>query len=284
VTSLNDIVTPIDALAKYPKLMHGFTTRALGNLSFRTSPTGAGAKRALLAKTLGFGPERMFSVPLGHTNRVAVIENRGVLKKMNGRGYLSCEDLKIDEFPKITERLPDPGTITRFADGVIWNTPGIISLVITADCAAVAFYDPQTGACGNSHVGLLGAVNGLPSAMVKALGMHFGCRPESLEVVIYPCIRKCHYDVEKSLTWQTIKHDVFAAHGKENELYADGHFDLPGFITRELLKAGTGKEHIHDTGLCTVCRHDAFFSHVGAGTREAQAIEGRFGTVIGVRE
>ena len=202
---------------------------------------------------------------------------------MDARGYIPVETMVVDEFPVVTDRIPDPENIRRYADGVIWKEPGMYSLVITADCAAVGFYDPVTGACGNSHVGLLGAVNRLPEGMVQAMVKHFGCRPSDIEVVIYPCIRKCHYDVSRSMTWQTIKQDVFASYGSVNELYAEGHFDLPGMIIEQLAGAGISADHIHDTGLCTVCHYDGFYSHVGAGTREAQAVEGRFGTVMGLR-
>jgi hypothetical protein len=236
-----------------------------------------------MAEELRIDERSMFSIPLGHTNRVAVLEDRSVLDRMDARGYIPVETVAVDEFPVVTNRIPDPDNINRYADGVIWRQPGLYSLVITADCAAVGYYDPVTGACGNSHVGLLGAVNRLPQGMVWAMSRHFGCRPSDIEVVIFPCIRKCHYDVSNSMTWQSIKREVFAAYGNDNELYADGHFDLPGMITEQLAEAGISGDHIYDTGFCTVCRYDAFYSHVGAGSREAQSVEGRFGTVIGLR-
>lgn len=284
MTSLNDNIIPIDGLKKYPRLVLAYTTRTLGNLSFRTSPRGAGKSREHLAKELGISPGSMFSIPLGHTNRIAVFEDRSRLEQLDDRGYLPVEGLPVDEFPLVTDRLPDPDNRERYADGMIWREPDIYSLVITADCAAVGFYDPMTGACGNSHVGLLGAVNRLPEAMVASMVRHFGCRPSDVEVVIFPCIRKCHYDVSKSRTWQTIKRDTFDAYGEGNELYADGYFDLPGFIMWQLIASGIREDHVHDTGLCTVCRYGTFFSHVGAWLPGAQAKEGRFGAILGVRK
>ncbi len=279
----DDIVIPIDSLRRFADLAHGYTTRSLGDLSFRTSREEAGERRRKLASALDIDPLRMFSIPLGHTNRVAVLEHTNFLSGLNNHGYLSAEKVRVADYPMITDNLPDPEHIDRYADGVVWRFPDVFSLVITADCAAVAFYDPVTGACGNSHVGLLGAVNRLPEAMVTALQTNFDSDPADIEVIIYPCIRKCHYDVTRSRTWQLIKRDVFAAYGADNAFYAADQFDLPGFITWQLIEAGIQKSHIHDTWLCTVCHYDKFFSHVGAATSDAQAREGRFGAVIGVR-
>ena len=278
-----DIVIPIDSLRRFPDLVHGYTTRSLGDLSFRTSSEDASERRRILASALDIDPRRMFSIPLGHTSRVAVLERPDFLSLLNTHGYLSAERMRVTDFPTITDKLPDPDQMDRYADGVVWQFPDVFSLVITADCAAVAFYDPVTGACGNSHVGLLGAAHRPPEAIVTALRTNFHPDPPDIEVVIYPCIRKCHYDVTRSRTWQLVKQDVFAAYGADNTFYADNHFDLPGFITDQLMEAGIQESHIHDTWLCTVCHYDKLFSHVGAATPDAQAREGRFGAVIGMR-
>jgi copper oxidase (laccase) domain-containing protein len=283
VSITEDIVTLIDGLRRVPDLVHGYTTRSLGDLSFRTSGEAAGERRRTLASALDIDPMRMFSIPLGHTNRVVVLENPDFLSGINRHGYLSAEKVRVTDHPTVTDNLPDPEHSDRYADGVVWQFPDVFSLIITADCAAVAFYDPVTGACGNSHVGLLGAVNRLPEAMLTALQTNFDSDPADIEVVIYPCIRKCHYDITRSRTWQLIKQDVFAAYGADNAFFADNHFDLPGFVTHQLMEAGVRKSHVHDTWLCTVCHYDKFFSHVGATTPDAQAREGRFGAVIGVR-
>lgn len=281
--------TMIPTLARLPfwerhaGLIHGYTSRGMGNLSYRTAGKAeAEAGRERLSRELGIDAERMFSVPLGHSNKVAVLRDDTFLRRRDGKGYLRPEVQEIIGWPELTpqiyaEQLKD----REHVDGVVFSAPEVYSLIITADCAAVAFFDPVRQVCGNSHIGLVGAVNQLPRAMVAALVESFGSDPSDIEAVIFPCIRQCHYDTSNSRTWQRIKEDVFGAYGRENSFYVSGYFDLPGFIRWQLVEAGVSEKKICDTGLCTVCHADSFFSHVGAGSAEAQAVEGRFGAVIG---
>lgn len=282
---METIVTRVDAWRKHPELVQGYTDRLLGNLSYRSAARkDAYARRLRLAEELDIDPKRMFSIPLGHTNRVAILQDASFLDRLDGRGYLLADPAEIIDWPELTaEEYVDMPKESGYVDGVVFDVPDVYSLVITADCAAVGFYDPVRRVCGNAHAGLLGAVNQLPQAMVAAMVGGFGCRPTDIEAVIFPCIRQCHYDTSNSRTWLRIKEDVFAAYGEESPFYASGFFDLPGFIRLQLIESGLPENHIHDTGICTVCNYDAFYSHVGAGSAEAQAVEGRFGAVVGVR-
>ncbi len=278
-------VISIDAWRRHKNLVQGYTTRALGNLSYRSGEhEEADIRRQQMAHELKIEESRMFSIPLGHTNRVAVLKDDSFLSRLDERGYYEpSPDETVDPpdlTPEVYDRMPKD---RNYVDGVVFNVPEVYSLIITADCAAVGFYDPVTGVCGNAHVGLLGVVNQLPRAMVEVMTDEFGCEPATVEATIFPCIRKCHYDTSRSMTWQNIKEDMFAAYGEGNPLYMSGYFDLPGFIRLELLEAGVPEGNIFDSGLCTVCHSDQFYSHVGAGTSEAQAVEGRFGAVVGVR-
>ena len=306
-------VQPVQPWLKHRSLVHAYTTRTLGNLSYRSGTREeADAGRAVIARELGIERHVMFSIPLGHTNKVAVLrsgQRKGAGEKaapaegavdggggeegkagslsgrLDERRYLEPTKGETREWGELTPeayaRMPHD---RNYVDGVVFDRPGIYSLIITADCAAVGLYDPKTGACGNAHVGLLGAVNQLPQAMVAALEEEFGCEPENIEAVMFPAIRQCHYDLSRSMTWQTVREDVFAAYGEGNPFYMSGFFDLPGFIRLQLMERGVPEDQIFDTGLCTVCHYDKFFSHVGAESAEAQAIEGRFGAVVGRRE
>jgi copper oxidase (laccase) domain-containing protein len=280
---MSNIIYQIKSWRRYPSLVHGYSDRVLGDLLFRTSPSAdVQLRRARLAEALDIEPGSLFSIPLGHTNRVVVLHDPGFLGYLDKRGYLPVGQCAIVEHPRVSEK-GLPSAMAAYADGVVFDVRDAYSLIITADCATVSFYDSDLGVCGNAHVGLVGAVNGLPEAIVQAMSTEFGCRPESIEVVIYPCIRSCHYELNRSNTWLRIKEDVLAAYGGDNRFYADGYFDLPGFIIDQLCKCGVSSSNIHDTGLCTVCHYDRFFSHAGAAEPEAQQKEGRFGSIIGIR-
>jgi copper oxidase (laccase) domain-containing protein len=276
-------IQPVQPWLRHPNLVHAYTTRSLGNLSYRSGTREeADAGRDAIARELRIDKERMFSIPLGHTNKVVVVRDETVLDRVDDRGYLDPEVSETREFGGLTPDVYDQMPSDRnYVDGVVFDVPDLYSLVITADCAAVGFFDPKTGACGNAHVGLLGAINQLPQAMVAALEEEFRCEPANIEAVIFPAIRQCHYDLSKSMTWQNIREDVFAAYGEGNPFYLTGFFDLPGFIRLQLIERGIPETQIFDLGLCTVCCYDRFFSHVGAGTPQAQEREGRFGAVVG---
>ncbi|GEM_PF-3289403 len=279
------LVTIVEWWRRHPRLVQGYTSRRLGNLSYRTAPAAEAAERRVrLAAELGIDPGRMFSIPLGHTNRVVVLRDDSFLARRDRRGYVEPEADEILAWPVLTpEAYAAMPHDREYADGVVFAAANVYALVITADCAAVGFYDPVRQAAGNAHVGLLGAVNELPKGMVAALVESFGSRPADIEAVIFPCIRPCHYATANSQTWLRIRERVHAAFGEDNPLFASGYFDLPGMVRSQLRASGLLEEHIFDVGLCTVCNADTLFSHVAAGSAEAQAREGRFGAVMGFR-
>lgn len=279
---MEKIVTTSTSNHRPPYLVHGFTTRALGNLSYRSGTReNVTARRRELARDFDFDPEHLFTVPLTHSSRVAIVRDNSFLSEINGFGtYIPRQHEDVFHDPSITPVYTDE-EIAAGIDGVIFNISGILALIITADCAAVGLHDPVTKSCGLAHVGLLGAVNRLPVQMVLALAETFGSRPEDIEVIIFPAIRACHYDLSRSGMWQKIGAEVLAAYGTDSPFFASDHFDLPGFIADQLQSAGIPAPNIMDTGFCTVCDHDRFYSNVAARTPEAKAREGRFGAVLG---
>jgi copper oxidase (laccase) domain-containing protein len=115
-------------------------------------------------------------------------------------------------------------------DGLITNQRKISLGIHVADCCAVYIFDPKTPAIGLIHSGKKGTELAIASKAVQQMREHFGSNPAGLIVQLSPCIRPPHYEID------------FAAK------------------IAEQLRA-TGVKQIHDSGVCTACEIDRYYSY-----------------------
>ena len=267
---------------RYETLVHGFTTKKLGNLSFRA---GSGnrviARRKKLSTRLEFDWNNALLPPLTHSNNIVLIDDLASLVADENRIYKSGG--KIVNTTKHVDTVHNNPEWQAGIDGIITTTPNLFPVLLTADCAGLAFYPPPSGICGIAHIGVIGAINQLPKKMVYALEEFCGCSPTELKVALYPSIRRCHYNLSHSGAWKVINKDVKTYYGEANPYYADGYFDLQGFAVQQLLEAGIKKKAIFDTNFCTVCHYREFYSNLRADTPTKKRQEGRFASIIGRR-
>lgn len=151
-----------------------------------------------------------------------------VTEKDKGRGAKAWED----GFPE--------------TDGLITNIHHIPLMVVTADCAAVSFFDPVNQVIGIAHSGRKGTEAKISQKMIKLMQNEFKTKPEDLLVGIGPTIGFCHYEV-----------------------------DLVTQITGQLLEIGVEKTRIECSNLCTACHTDLFYSY-----RTENSQTGRFGNIL----
>lgn len=149
-----------------------------------------------------------------------------------------------------------PGEETP-ADGLITRMPGAVLGIQTADCIPVFFWDPEHQAVGIVHAGWRGLYYGINQKAVQAFRQNFLSRPAHLQVAIGPSIRKCCYEVGAEFKDYFPRHfeTVAGTHGETI------HVDLAAALKSELISEGVDPAHIHDSGYCTSCRNDAFFSY-----------------------
>lgn len=99
-----------------------------------------------------------------------------------------------------------PGAETKMAgdglpvvpgmDGLVTAAPGELLGIYVADCGAIWLADRGTGAVGLLHSGKKGSELGILSEAIGLMKARFGTKPADLVVVLGPCIRPPHYEID----------------------------------------------------------------------------------------
>lgn len=147
-----------------------------------------------------------------------------------------------------------PGAELRKVDGHLTDTTGLGLLVLVADCLPVALAAP--GRVAMLHCGWRGLAAGILERALERLD-------GPVAAAIGPGIGRCCYEVGP---------EVLSAFADLDRVAEGRMLDLAAVARRKLEAAGV--ERIEDTGLCTSCRPDLFFSH-----RRDGGVTGRQGGV-----
>jgi copper oxidase (laccase) domain-containing protein len=115
-------------------------------------------------------------------------------------------------------------------DGFITNQSRISLGIHVADCCAVYIVDPNTPAIALVHSGRRGTeLRVVPNAITQ-MKAHFGSNPGDLIAQLSPCIRPPHYET-----------------------------DFASKIVEQCRAQGV--QEIHDSGVCTACHVDLYYSY-----------------------
>ena len=153
------------------------------------------------------------------------------------------------------------------ADAIVSAIAGTACAVQVADCVPILM--AGQGIVAAVHAGWRGTAAGIAGEAVRALA-RLGAEPSTLVAAIGPSIRACCYQVDARVR------DVFAAAPgwppAEAGFAPDGpghwRLDVAGINRRQLEEAGLRPDQIFDSGLCTACDRERFYSYraEGAGT------------------
>jgi hypothetical protein len=144
-----------------------------------------------------------------------------------------------------------PGHAAR-CDALLTLVPGLALAVATADCMSLLYTAP--GAVAAAHAGWRGAAGDLPGATLRALCAAAATHPSSVHVALGPCIRVCCYAVGPEVAR---RFPESAVRVEKDRLY----LDLPAVARLQLLAAGLLPGSFEDTGACTACHPELYFSH-----------------------
>jgi len=138
-------------------------------------------------------------------------------------------------------------------DALITREPGIALAVFTADCLPLFLIDERGAGIGVVHAGWRGTQKKIAQRAICAMREHFKVAAENIVAYFGPAIRRCCYEVGRE----------FKSHFNTGLHEESGRFwlDLVGLNYRQLIEAGVRSEKIFDSGMCTSCRNDIFFSY-----------------------
>lgn len=226
-------------LADLPGLRHGFFGRKGGsslgefaenNMSIAVgdTPRLVDINRTGAAEALGFARNQLFLLKQVHSNRVHRLKAR------------PTEDVPVE------------------ADAIVTTTPGLALGILTADCTPILLADRDAGVAGAAHAGWRGAVDGIVGNTVAAM-VELGADPARIVAAIGPTISGANYEVGPHFMDDFVKLRPDGWRHFSTHNGGRAHFDLPGFVTAELERAGV--KQVERVGGCTYGHPDRYFSH-----------------------
>ena len=254
ITEINGIALyKSEIFSGYKNLVHGFTTRKGGVSEGAYESLSMSPRRGddilcvrkneeILCNALSLELSNLTSTRQEHTDVVRVIKE---------------EDIGIG-----VSRPWDEGV-----DGVITMLEDVPLLCYSADCVPILFYADDIKAIGAVHSGWRGTQMKIAQKAVEKL-KELGGKAENIKAAIGPCIGKCCYEVSDDVALRFLK--------ECRTEKPDGKFMLDLSYTNRIILEDSGvlKENISESGICTKCRNDLFFSHRGQG--------GKSGTLGGI--
>lgn len=166
----------------------------------------------------------------------------------------------------------------RECDAVVTDSPRLGLVVHSADCVPLLIWAEGANAVAAVHAGWRGTLANVTTAAVEKLASEKNASPDELHVVIGPAIRACCFEVGDEVV------EAFVEAGRARERIsrpgpgARRHVDLIDDNRRQLVAAGARPGRIYDSGRCTACENELFYSY----RREGEGV-GRLMGVIAVR-
>ena len=158
---------------------------------------------------------------------------------------LTTEQVHGDEIAIVDEPIESDRHFTA-CDALITNQRGVLLGIHVADCCAVYIVNPKTSAIGLVHSGRKGTELAIVAKAIEQMKKRFGSTPPDMIVQLSPCIRPPHYET-----------------------------DFATEIIRQCRSKGVSQ--IHDSGLCTACDVDRYYSY-----RAEKGKTGRMLALIGL--
>jgi YfiH family protein len=220
--------------AELPGARCAFTTRVGGvsappyealNVAIKTGDerNQVGENRRRIAAALGRAPEDFV---MGH--------------QVHGAELLWHEG---PQQPRVyADVVPSPVDVDAHAT----DQPGLVALVMVADCLPIALAGP--GGVASVHGGWRGLAGGIVEKAAARVG--------ATDAAIGPGIGPCCYEVGE---------EVLAEFSGMDGVTEGRMLDLPAVATRLLERAGV--ERVDSAGLCAKCHPELFYSHRRDGER-----------------
>lgn len=182
-----------------------------------------------------------------------------------------------DHVIAVTEETVGTGIVKPLSwdvDALVTNLTDVPLVGFYADCVVTLLYDPVSRSCGVCHAGWRGTAREIVGKTVDRMAELYGADRNSIVAAIGPSIRSCCFETDADVP--TAMEQVMGARVQPFVQPRGQKFyvDLQGINHMTLLGAGLQEENIVDSGICTKCEHEEFWSH--------RATNGRRGVQAGV--
>ncbi len=160
-------------------------------------------------------------------------------------------------------------------DGLLTDEDGVGVFVQSADCVPLLLWASKVKAVAAVHAGWRGTLARIAPLAVSRLNEVYGASVEEIHVAIGPAIRVCCYEVGDEVI------SAFAEGGMDvDRISRPGprgrrHLDLVEENRAEIVASGIAAERVYDSGLCTFCENDRFYSF----RREGSGVGRIFGAI-----
>ena len=205
------------------------TTRVLNLGFYQQDEAQIKANRQRILTALQLNLEQLICAEQPHSNGVCVVGN-----DERGRGAVRFADA------------------IRDADALVTNEKNVALAVFTADCLPIFLIDQKLSVVAVVHAGWRGTQKAIAQKTITTMQKAFGTHPENIAAYFGPAIRRCCYEVGREFL-AYFKRGIY----QENDRIALDLIELNYLALRE---AGVLDENIFDSGMCTACRNDTFFS------------------------
>lgn len=257
------LISPL--LDGLPGIRHAFTTRLGGvseghlaslNLSFKLEAmperTLENFRRA--AETFRLTPDRVVLSDQTHGDVIRVVTEE-------------------DAGKEVTRDKDYEGV-----DGLVTNVPGLLLMVVAADCVPILFADPEKRVIAAVHSGWRGTALSIGGKAVRKMTEVFGCDPKDVRVAIGPSICRTCYEVGSDVAGVFLERfqetaPRFLERKESPDPTAETKYLLDLWEANRLIleSAGLRPENIFVTDVCTACNPGLLFSHrAGHGKKGLQ--------------
>lgn len=214
-----------ELLLKQDRVIHGFSTRVLGDM--RKVPP-----RHVLKAALGLSTYRLVGASQEHKAYVRTV------------------------MPQ------DYGKVVPDVDGLVYRQtqrePRVAVGIISADCVGLLLADQERGVIGAGHAGWQGTRDHIAAVLVESM-VKQGARRDHIRVAFGPYIGPCCYNVSDDRVIEFQKNFT----SKDVVVHRDGKYflDLGAANIESLLEAGILPRHIDHHLMCTFDHPDEVYSY-----------------------
>lgn len=258
-------------LSQFPELVHGFSTAAHGNMSYKKGDTQADGNNRSFYAELDINPNKyqIINPELRHGGNVAVVKSR-----LCRYGYTEVHKYspEVIAFERGPQKYTPAKDAYKGIDACLSNSTGCLITIRPADCAPVFVYDPKRFAFGIIHASTSTLFSGIIERALNMMRGFFGSRCEDIVCYIGPGICASAYSLESTGLYQRVLH-------AELDPAEAAAYDPKKKVLNELEKCGIPAENIESSPICTASSNGTFFSnHASKGNDPRRML-----AVIGLR-